>query len=102
MNFPAAHPPGMMITFFAEPADRRSNVAVRFIVLVVPQQKSGHANFVRLAAGRDETVVGQSKERGQFLNPHATAIKRRLSVRSDFANDRRWIADLRRMIRRRG
>src|SRR3954465_4861807 len=100
MNFPTAHSPRMMVTLLAEPADGRSNVPVRFIVLVVPQQKSGHADFVRLAAGRRETVVGQSEERGQFLNSNTASIKRSLSVRRDFANDRRWVANLRRMIGR--
>src|ERR1043166_1255093 len=100
MNFPSARAPRMMITIFAEPTDIRPDIRVRFVVLVVPHQITGHANFVRLTSGRDETVVRQSEERGQLLNSNAAPIKQRLSARRDFTNDRRRVAGLRGMVRR--
>ena len=88
-----------MITLFAEPTDRGAHIGVRLIVLVVPHQIPGDANLVRLAAGRGKTAVGQPQERRQLLNSNTAAIKQRLRPRRDFANDRRRVADLGRMVR---
>ena len=92
----------MMVALFAEPTDRGTDICVGFIVFVVPHQKTGDANLVRLASSRGKTVVRQSQERRQLLNSSAAAIKQRLSARRDFANNRRRVADLGRMVRRLG
>jgi len=64
----------MMITFFAEPTDKRADVRIGFVVFVIPHQITGHANFVWLAAGRGKAVVRQSQKRSQFLNSN-TALR---------------------------
>src|SRR3954464_4970432 len=99
MNFPTGCAPRMMITFLAEPTDRRTHIGVRLVVLVVPHQETGDANFVRLASGRSKTIVGQAEECRQLLNSNAAAIKQSVRPRCDFTNDRGRIADLGRMIR---
>src|SRR5690242_2738862 len=71
MNLPRRRAPRMMITLFAEPTDVRADVRIWFIVFVVPQQESGHANFVRFASSWHKTVVRKPHKRGELLNSRA-------------------------------
>src|SRR6476646_3683793 len=100
MNFPPTRAPRMMIALLAEPTDKRTDVAILFVVLVVPHQITGDTNFVRLASSRGKTVVRQPQERCQFLDANTAAIKQRLRPRCNFANDRCRIAELGRMVGR--
>src|SRR5262249_9687761 len=100
MDLPSSGAPRMMITFSAEPFNVTADVAVGSVVLIVPQQKTGHASFVCLVSGRGKAVVRQAQKRGQLLDPNAAVIKQAFRARRDFANNRRWVTGLRRVIDR--
>src|SRR5438045_7194750 len=102
MNLPRRRAPWIMMTVRAKSPHRRADV-VRSAMVVVPHQKSGHSNLVRFAAsGCFNAIIRQAKKGGQVLNPNAAPIKQTFRSRRDLADDRCRVANLRRMIDRRG
>jgi hypothetical protein len=86
-----------MIFVRADPLNRCADIG-RTIVLVVPQQKSGNANSLRRLTGRFGFEIGSAKKASQFLNADAVAKDPVLAAWCDLADDRRRIANSRRVI----
>jgi hypothetical protein len=56
------------------------NLPLRFVVFVVPQEITSHANFLRLVCSRLAARILKPKKSSKRLNPHVVAVDSR-SVR---------------------
>src|SRR6266404_4758958 len=99
MDFPRCATPGMMIFVRSNRTNDRADIS-RAIVFVVPQEIPRDTNFSRGMPRRFDGKIGRADEAGQGLKANVVAVKGVLGSRSDLANDRRRVSDLRCVIER--
>src|SRR5947207_8156960 len=100
MNLPRGRAPWIVVTIARDRTNRRAYVFRVVVVLVVPEQVTGHSNLLRGVSGRFVGNVRSPKESGQLLDPNAVAKDGVLRPRRDLHDNGRWIAGLRRMVGR--
>jgi hypothetical protein len=67
-------------------------------VVIVPQEITSHANFLRLVLSRLKAFVQKAEKSSKRLNPYAGTVEALLCPRCNLTDDWCWIADLRRVI----
>lgn len=69
-------------------------------MLIIPKRIANQPDFVCFVSSGFVAQIWPPEKRRKFLNPDAIMKNRILRTRRDFADDRCWIAWLRRVIRR--
>src|SRR5437868_15440837 len=100
MNFPRSRAPWIVVAVASDGTDRRADIFRVVVVLVVPEQVTGYANFRRRVPGGFVSDVRSPEKSREFLDADAVVINCVLGPRRGFHDDGRRIARLGRMVGR--